>query len=351
MRKIAILTIYDKQNFGNRLQNYAIQEYIEKNFNFECYVLSTFVNNRKKSYIESFVKATVKSVINFIKRKKNRKAFSRFDKNIRKDYTLRLKKIKDKYDFVIVGSDQIWNPNFLKKLDYKFLDFLPNSKKIAFSPSIGISHLTKEQKAIFKDKLKNFDYLSCREKTGSQILSELLNKKIPVLLDPTFMLSSKDWMKVESKPKNMLYEKYLLLYFLGKITDEYQAFINNICEQKKLKIINIMDESSYIGELGPSEFIYLVRNADIILTDSFHACVFSTIFSKPFIIFKRKDNKESMYSRIDNLIQMLGLHEHIYDSSKCLSNYFNVNYSKVFEKLKEKQIETNDFISKALNRK
>ncbi len=180
--------------------------------------------------------------------------------------------------------------------------------------------------------LPSFNFLSCREKDGSKILQRLSGKNVETIIDPTLMLDKKEWDQVAKKP--VYYkdkEKYILIYFLGNILDKYNSVIKDISRKFNLKIINIGDAKSVYYQCGPSEFIWLVKHCELMLTDSFHGTVFSYIYDRPVKVFHRSDNLSSMNSRLTNLIDTLKLNRiYFEDINLEEDNLFEVAYDKSY---------------------
>ena len=317
-KKIAIITIKDDNNLGNRLQNFAMQNILEKKgfvvysvirrFNYEN--ISFFHNVKYKLKFPIFVVLSkFSSSKNKYLRKKN---FLLFNRNIKCDkHEIRkktnLKKLSNKYDYFVAGSDQIWNPSaFLNNMYVNLLGFTDRNKKIAIAPSIALDKLTVEQETIFKNYLKDFDALSCREEIGSTIIENLTGKKCITLIDPTLMINKFEWMKISKKCNLKPSKSYVLIYFLAKQSKEIYIRIKKFCSDNNLEIVDINDSKSKYYFCGPSEFLDLINTCSIVFTDSFHGSIFAYIFEKPLYIFSRP-GCENMNSRILNLINIFYL--------------------------------------------
>lgn len=348
--KVGIVTINDLNNYGNRLQCYAVQKLLH-----EVGVVPENIYNDNIS-IKVKVKRNIKKIVRTIMRKKNqlvfnerRKLFKKFNKQIKfsKYKVVRgktNKKIDNYYDYFLVGSDQVWNPQFNTTSDADFLTFTSDNKKIAFSASFGVGELKKDVKREYKEKLAKFKYLSVREDSGKRIIEDLTDRKdVEVLLDPTMMLSSEEWDRVLKHPiqlKNNIQKKYILNYFLGEIPKEWSEEIEKIAKQNECEIINILDKKSEFYMTGPSEFLYLEKNALLICTDSFHSCVFAIIYNVPFITFNRIDTYQSMNSRLDTLLSRFNLENRRF-KGKITEDLLKCNYEHtkdILDKEKDKSI-------------
>ena len=321
MKKIGIVTIFDNNNYGNRLQNYAVQA-ILKNNGYESITIKNDVNlNNNVNKIEYlkiklkiYYKKIKSNVKNIIKNSSRYKLFCEFNKKIKlskKNFSFnKLKNIKE-FDYFIVGSDQVWNPHFSRLSDFDLLNFIEDSnKKISFSASFGISNIPKEYETKTAKALKEFKAISVREEEGKKIVEKLTGRTdVEVLIDPTMMLDAKDWDKVLKKPKQLKTDKYILNYFLGELPEKKKKEIDRIAKENECEVINILDKNSPFYQTGPAEFLYLEKNAFLICTDSFHSCVFAILYNRPFIVFEREDKNVSMNSRIETLLNKFELQD------------------------------------------
>lgn len=354
--KIGIITINDFNNFGNRLQCYAVQEYLKK-----MNVLpENIFNENKKINIKAKLKHAIKILLKYKGEnniKKRNRYFKEFNKNIKfSKYKIINNKfdnsINQEYDYFIVGSDQVWNPELGTTIDASFLKFVDdNKKKNAFSASFGISKLPESCKEKYKNYLVQFNNISVREEAGKEIIKNLgINKDVEVLIDPTMMFDSTDWDKVTKKPKNIdENEKFILNYFLGDLSEKRKKEIERIAKENNCKIINLLNKKDpfFIG--GPSEFLWLEKHAFLICTDSFHSSVFAILNKRPFIVFKRKDNLyTSMNSRMDTLLSKFKLEDRYYNG-QITDDMLKCDYSETYEILENEREKSKEFLKKALN--
>lgn len=349
MNKAAIITICDNTNYGNRLQNYALHETLNK-LNINNVTLWDKSENTYRKKLVLLVKKVL--AISNIKYKKS-VLFQKFTlKNISNNYVdlKKLKKINDQFDYFIVGSDQIWNYNFGYAEDKDFLRFADYNKTISYAPSFGISNIDETWKERISSGLNHIKYLSVRENQGAKIIKELINRDTEVVLDPTLLLSKEEWCQIQKKPKKMIKEKYILTYFLGAKSEKLNNEIKKLQQDNDLKVININDlKDKNFYACGPSEFLYLFNHAELILTDSFHACVFSMIFNKPFYVFNRSTvGMKNMNSRLDTLLSTFEQEERKINSLEYIKDVFSCDYERSYKILKIKQKESLNFLKNAL---
>lgn len=351
MKKIGIITINDDNNYGNRLQNYAVQEIIKK-FHLDAISIKNVVNyNSKNIYLYK-----IKKILKIFMKKKSRKFFY-FNKNIKTTsryiYINYINKtLKNKYDYFVAGSDQIWNYNFNRLSNIDLLDFANDTQKIAFSASFGVGKLPEKYKNKVTKALSTFKSISVREDSGKKIVEELTGRKdVEVLVDPTMLLTAEEWDKVSLKPKqiNKLNgKKYILNYFLGELSEERKKEIERVAKENNCEIINIMDKKDPFYVSGPSEFLYLEKNAFLICTDSFHSSVFAILYDRPFVVFDREEKgMENMGSRLDTLINKFHLKNRRF-TGKITKENLEHDYTEAYKILEEERKKSDRFLRKAL---
>lgn len=320
MKKVGLVTIYDNMNFGNRLQNYALQYVLKTYFNAK---VVTLVADSKMQFVP-MIKAYVLSALSKLPFGVKRRCAMDYRWDAFRNFTRRYIKTKifwgkdkipqsinDKYDVFIAGSDQIWNYNLPVVRNHEddyFLCFAESKKRNSYSASFGVDFLKEEWIENYQRRLRTFNNLSVREEAGEKIVSELIGRTASLNIDPTLLLTKEEWQAIEKKPKT--YKKdwsYLLTYFLGggEKTRHIREELDSIALSKNLKIVDLLDDTADEYISGPSEFIYWIRNADLVCTDSFHATVFSIIFEKPFIVVSR----QGMNSRIETLLKSFKLED------------------------------------------
>lgn len=361
MRTIEIITINDLLNYGNRLQNYAIQHILsEKGFYPENIVDETIFPEMSNNVFG--LKTCVKRVLylfryllggslktkiikwnNQITRKENFNEFNKFVNYSRiKVKNLELTKIPCVDKYFIVGSDQVWNPYFSIS-PVTLLENVKCENKIAFSASFGVESITYDKR--LSDCFDDFKAISVREEAGAKIIKDLTGKDATVLVDPTMLLTTDEWVKVSKKPKGAE-EGYILTYFLSPKCDEAIKKLNEIRTGKEVyELLNPEDEIA--GSAGPSEFLWLFNHAECILTDSFHACVFSFLFNKPFVVYDRNLDGENMNSRLETLLSKFHI-ERKYANSGLPNEIWEHDYTEGYKQLEIERKKAIDFLKKAL---
>ena len=322
MKKLGIFTLISDDNFGNRLQNYAVQETFKK-YDIEVETISNQLGIYGINHMKKIIKNTIKRFMFFVPKYARLNNFMKFNKKnikyskyyIDKDHIP--ESLSTQYDYYITGSDQVWNPNFSGRSDIDFLTFAPKEKRNAFSASFGISEIPENVRERYKKNLEEMNFISVREDRAKEMIEELTGRKdIEVLVDPTMLLTSEEWDKIAKE---------------------------NNCE-----IINLMDSNDPLYVSGPSEFLYLIKNAFLVCTDSFHGVVFSIIYNTPFVIFDRKDNNKNMNSRLDTLLNKFNLQYRKFNG-KIEKEIFESDYKATLKILESEQDKSKKFIEKIIN--
>lgn len=355
MKSIAIVTLNGYFNYGNRLQNYALQATLQS-FGYKVQTIRFSREskiNRYKSYLRD-IKKGISHPTNYLVERQRHKVFKKFsleciietERVFNKDDDLT--QLNKDFDYFVVGSDQVWNPSMNKLSSFFFLNFANESKRIAYAPSFGVSELPKNVESNYKEWISEIPFLSVREDDGVKIVKNLTSREIDVLVDPTMLLTKDKWIKVASPANNKPVESYLLTYFLGEISPEYKKQIINIAELKGLKIINLGD----INEIdtyctGPREFIDYINDCSIFCTDSFHGVVFSILLEKPFVVYKREGGV-SMYSRIDTLLNKFMFCSRKAENIQINTSLFKMNFSHTIPILELERKRSYEFLINAL---
>ena len=253
--------------------------------------------------------------------------------------------LTEEFDYFVAGSDQIWSPYSQDVNDTMFLTFAPFNKRIAFAPSIAAEVIPKEKRELYKKYFEGFEEISVREYQSAQLVYEIVGKKAKTLIDPTLMLDSDEWKKIEQKPIFNLPERYLLVYLLGK--NEYSSQIEKIGHDNNMEIINILADKRY-QSIGPSQFVYMIKKASVVMTDSYHGTIFSILYKIPFVVCTRKGTSVNMNSRFDTLFEKFMIeHRMIEEINK--DNLWTVDFDAIYQKLDKERKKVNSYLNRYLN--
>lgn len=362
MKKIGIITYHHYNNYGTMLQALALQQEIAS-LGYESEVIDFKQNNslsifellklrikRLPVYIKEWKKYSVlKSAENNFKMRSERfeDFYNRFLTVGEWQYssTQELIDCPPIYDAYVVGSDQTWNPYVANAPEAFYLPFVHDKeKKGSYAPSLAVANLTDEQMAFYKKRLSEFAFLSCRERTGAELLQKVTGRSIEVVLDPTLLLNSETWSNFADMKK--IEGPYILEYFLGEMK-YHREYTENLSKLTGWKIISLPVsypeiENKSIEKVwgGPSEFLSLIKNATVVCTDSFHGTMFSINFNTNFYSFcKTADSvQESENSRLYCALETFGLENRIVKTGDVFNlETLNIDYEEVNRKLEKER--------------
>lgn len=366
--KIAIMTWYTYVNYGTALQVTALSEYLTKNghdvsvINYKHRELGMdVITSLNKRFWENFRKKIQFHFNKSVIEEKNANVFEQYVKMHLKttkycETQADLEKLNTLFDVFVCGSDQIWSPLCFDP--HYFLDFVTEpSKMIAYAPSIGTSSIKNKD---IKEKIMyltgRFTYLSVREKTGAKILEDLLLRPVENTIDPTLLLTNKDWDRVLRLSPSENDKKYLLAYFLGK-NKLYWKKTYDIAKKLNLivKIIPVFENDykrsgSVILGVEPTKFVSLIKNATFVCTDSFHGTAFSVNYNKNFCCFERfnKNDARNQNSRIYDFLDTVGLRDRLWSSGNIDNICSDIDYIEVNQKLQYERQKSKSYISKSI---
>ncbi len=366
--KVAIITIVLGENYGNKLQNYALQKTLEE---FGCEVET--IRQKRNAFIKD-IKADTKEIIKSIKRticreqdiyKLRSRRFQQFERKYIKyshysfGMNTRPARLSNQYDRFVVGSDQVWNTRFddiRNNLDNYLAVFADPGKRIAYAASFGERTLEEEFISRFKAELASFAAVSVRELSGVELALQC-GKTATLVLDPTLLLSRNEWDELSVNPGLSINRSYVLAYFLGDEDENIRHCVENIAEEKHvIRLYKSWTTKNMISSVeeftvSPDEFVWLVAHAEFVVTDSYHAAVFSIIYHKPFRIFDRVDNglNNRMSDRIETLATIFQLNDFrgiLQDPSRIPVNQDWEKIESILAAEKEKSL---DFLGKAIS--
>lgn len=360
MTKVGHLTFHRAINYGAILQTYALQQALN-NLKVENEVIDYRCKKIEDTYklFESDIRSP-KKLIGSLKRRRyiliKSIKIKRFIKNnikiSKKKYTSEeeLKYTNSIYDRFVVGSDQVWNDVLTGFDSNYFLNFVKdNNKKISYAASFGFDKVPKKLESSYRNFLKSYKNISVRENTGLDIVNELINKKADIVCDPTMLIDKDSWEKIS---KNNNYDKYVFVYTMRESESIYNYALN-LANAKGLKLILI--NSTYkkvegfkkLNNCGIEEFLGLIKNAEYVITNSFHGVVMSSIFNKNFFVELQR-NGATGNSRIKQIISTLGLDDrYIIDGKNSLVDS-KINYSEVNSKILEVRNNGYKFLKESL---
>ena len=327
--KIGILSFPNMTSYGCSLQMYALYRAVEQTgakaeiINYRNEYMKarrhTSAGNGKSSF-KTALRLSVSKAIHL----RQILAFRKFERRMvlhpAKEISNKreLTEVSKRYDGVICGSDQVWNPMITDTDLSFFLDFCaPDTKRLAYAPSFGISEFTDAFTEKILPELNRFDYLSVREDVGARYVEAIAKRQAEVVLDPTFLISQKEWSELE-KPHKMAKGKYIfcfpvrksaaLIKFGRELAEKKNAMLI-VAEGNMLTLLRNKDRRiRYALDLSPEEWLYLLHHAECVVTNSFHGAAFSIHYQKDFYL---ECSSSKANSRLEQLVELCGLHDRV----------------------------------------
>lgn len=353
MKKVGIMTLHIGDNYGALLQCYALRNVINSFSGVQADVINYDPGREYPCYQDQEVQE------NYLEKLRKFREFNEKFNGIKEPVFFDTDDERMlQYDYYITGSDQVWNTSFSFAKSAYFLDFVPEgAKKIAYAPSIGMPITSpKLRRDWFEKNIPSFDWLSLREISYQGFLGEFTRKDIYSVVDPTLLLTAKDYDELCEGTKHPEGE-YILLYFLKH---DHKApllisLANMLSRKFNLKVVYsfakvpscvFKNESETFYYSDPREFVQAVKHAKIVITNSFHGTIFSLLYHRPFFTYL----VGSMSSRVMDLLTSVGLEERIvHGYRKLTDDMLDVDFNKADEVIKNRKDDSIKYLKKALD--
>lgn len=383
--KAAIITLYyNNNNYGGIAQAWALQKYIESQgvdaevllYKRTSPPMFLRTNNKIRNKFRNFPRKLNLKIRNKLAQKK-------YHNSLRRNFLLREKAFEvsrnmikhsclytdetinetaDKYDIFISGSDQIWKPGTIREAFVA--GFLPDWKKrISYASSISMKGLSDEYGDFMKKMLSKYKYISVREADAAKYLEGLLGRQVETVLDPTLLLPDNVWNSVSTN-HNKINDRYMFVYMLGDNLQQ-RKHIRKTAEERNLKIVTLPHIEGYVRacdigfgdtelyDIDLPEFLGLIKNAELVCTDSFHAVIFSNIFETEFFLYERSvlDDQYNMNSRLETLLDIFDERQRFIDihtSITELNEMPTLNFGRIKDILDKEKEKSQKWLNTAL---
>ena len=373
MKKIGIITFHSSLNCGSMLQAYALQQVVNEMDDVDCKIIDFSNKSQKRIYsifviprnFKDFLKniATLPFYFKFKKSQDNHLKFLHDHLILTKESFEtedELKQIDGVYDYLICGSDQVWNITCGDADDSYFLSFAQKGTKIAYAVSLGAVSIERNTNDISKyiKYINEFDYLSVRENKAKERIGKLTNKKIEILLDPTLLYTASYWDKFVSESVD---KREYILYYAFSFPKEVNDVVQNISKRLNLPVLMIDAKSWAFKGLffkgfkltdtyGPISFLNVIKNAKLVLTTSFHGTVFSVLYEKKFWNLKSSMNN-SEDDRAITLLDQVNLSNRMISIHEILERDLleEIDFEKTNKNLDILRMKSREFLQRALN--
>ncbi len=349
---IGIITIHKINNYGSVLQAYALQQVCE-NLGYKTEIIDYNFPNEQHCNNKYAIKGdTQPNEPKWIKLLfanallKQHKGIAQFVQTYQHLTSLvynspeELKSNPPHYDVYITGSDQLWNPRYCNGDPAFMLHFAPSKAlKIAYAASIGTNSIPEDLCPLYKELLSRYKHISVRENSGVEVIKNVVDKQATTVLDPTLLLNREQWNQIAT-PKRQFKKKYILCYFLNYTFNAF-PYVDHLAEymqeQTGYEIVRVarpphrlgIQHTHYRVGASPEEFLALVRDAEMVLTTSFHGTAFAVNYGKP--LFTIVQDRNASDSRQVSLMHNLGLDDQILSVKDSMPDKSRFSYDMKVE--------------------
>lgn len=368
--KIGILTFHNAHNYGAVLQAYALREKL-RTMGHDAQIIN-YCNEKvtaaypkvlkpvfcKRDVLPTHWKANVLKIVNaFYGQKHWQEQWEAFDKFIREVILEGNTKVVTKeelatldIDMFVLGSDQIWESYITGGLDSAYLgDFGTKAKVISYAASLHGGRIPEQEKDVFVEKFKNFYRISTREEKLAEHVRELTGREVVTVVDPTLLLQAENYSALVDKQVETPKERYAFAYFVME-DPALSACVERIKKEQNMKVIELhyyrtveFGGEDQFANMGPAEFLTFIKNAEFVVTNSFHGTVFSLLYHKLFYAVYKKN------SRIENLLTFIKKKERHIEDEKGLDLTATIDYSEVDGLLQSYREQSVKYLEEALS--
>lgn len=371
--KTGLVTFYHIHHYGALLQAAATERAVEQ-LGGECEIVDYFVNQnnalfRRPTGLGSAA-ADAHTALHY---QALRTRYQRFEDFARRNLRIsshrfesleELRSAELPYDVILAGSDQIWNPKIFPdgQFDPVFFGAFSQRRKIAYAPSFGVPRIPEGMEDELRGYLAAFSHLSVRERQGQRIVEEISGRQVPVVLDPTLLLTREQWSAMANPPQGdsgKIGENtpggYILCYCISR-PGALAPYIQSLAERTGLPVVQLCGvrqkvhpKARCVLDAGPAEFLGLFQNASYVCTNSFHGTVFSVQFQKPFFTaVAPSELAEPESSRTFSLLSTLGLTERIIGKGDTAGLEDPIDWEAVGTRLETARQSSLDYLRAAL---
>ncbi|MBQ8260299.1 MAG: polysaccharide pyruvyl transferase family protein [Clostridia bacterium] len=361
--KVGILTFPNSTSYGATLQMYALYRTVNK-LGHSASVIN-YHNEYMKAYKHTLgsgsLTARLKRRASYFMHSRLYRNFRSFEK--RNMSFLPEKSFSDKsklvsigggLDAAICGSDQVWNPDITDSDLSFFLDFCGDrTRRISYAPSFGVESISPELSGAVASELEKFHAVSVREEKGRELVLGMTGKDVPVVVDPTMLVSAEEWSALEREYP--VGEGGYILYYTIRRSHSLMQFCRELSARTGLRVIAVGgnfiksmktrgSSIEYASDISPEQWLYLVNHARYVVTNSFHGTAFSINFRKDFYV----EFSSATNSRLENITGMLGLESRVVREGMA-AEPSDCDYSVAQERLPSLIADSHKFLKEALN--
>lgn len=352
-KKVGIVTFNNAYNYGAVLQCYALQTFLNDNgipnevIDYQC----GYINRQYKGLIRIVKGQELKSFVGCLVKLPNklrglalfRQFQNRFIEKTPPVTREALPQLAEEYCAFIAGSDQVWSPGCAGFDKAYFLDFAKPEQKYSYAASFGTGSLKEELIPEYRALLRDFQNFSLRERSGAVLTERITKQKAAVHVDPTFLLTQEAWDQLASP--GIIRKPYIFVFTVPK-PNGLLSWARSFGKEKNLPVYYLNDKHipfmgmKYVKTASPDQFVGLIKNADYVVTNSFHGVVFSLMYHKKFVV--ELDSTAGRNNRVEELLEKLHIGSR--DIQTCTDPDEGIDWQTVDDLLEKERTETGAYL-------
>lgn len=357
-KQVGIMTFHYAVNPGSALQAYGLWKTTNAlSSDVDCHIINYQSSRYRNLFLRIPRKLSIKRIVRWLLKSSWYCRYQRFWKRMGRAVkpTQRideqgLKDVKG-YDYIVVGSDQVWNTKLTNRNYSYFLPFIAGIKKISYAASIGLHDFPEEDKPIISALLQDFNYISVREPLAKDAIENLIGKSPQVVIDSSLLLKKKQWEDFAIRPS--FKKNYVFLYLRHKDSG-IVPFAKKMADSLGLQVVEchnglktIYKDSMLVCQPDPKEWLGWILKAEYVFTDSFHGCAFCINLNKPFYVMISAANSE-MSTRIYNILDRYHLTNRLITDSSDITKMQDLSFESSNKMLEQDRKSATNFLKTAL---
>lgn len=364
--KAGLVTFYHIHHYGALLQAAATERAVEQ-LGWDCEIIDYFVNQDNALFKRpTGLGSAAHDAHTALHYQALSRRYQRFEQFGREHLNISERRFEGRealaaadlpYDLLLAGSDQIWNPSIFPdgRFDPVFFGGFSQKRRIAYGPSFGIPVIPEGMRAELRGYLDGFSHISVRETQGREIVKDVTGREVPVVLDPTLLLTAADWAAMANHPTDYPTDGYILCYCISS-PGPLAPYIERLSRETGLPVVQLCGirrkvhpHARQVLDAGPAEFLDLFRNAAYVVTNSFHGTVFSVQFHRPFFTaVSPAELAAPERSRTASILSRLGLEARIVGTGTTAALTDTIDWDAAEAALAQQRQESMDYLRSAL---
>ncbi len=251
-----------------------------------------------------------------------------------------LPSLNERCDAFVCGSDVIWNSQFNFVTPYYYLDFA-KKYKFSYAASFGRAEIDDEELETIREHILALNDVSCRERSGCAIVEERIGRPAELVVDPVLLMKRDEWDEIAEKRRGE--GKYIFVY-ATHVIPAMEEFLADLKRKTGMKIVRAAFEVKHFVKWHilrmqkPDRWLRQLRDAEVVVTNSFHATAFAVLYHKKFFTFAKGEKNEGIYVRMNDFLREVGLENRLLNKAPEKPDLSEIDFSgadRAVEKMRE----------------